>query len=105
MYPNWKKIIIRLRKSIPVSAGYENKVRRIQYPFYYSNCFTICKIIGQTLLREVTRLSVDKKYSAWERELLTAIITKVHNLSSNCIVSSREEAKNDWLILLEMNIT
>ena len=37
-----------------------------------------------------------------ERELLTAAISRVHDLSSNCIVGSKEEAKKAILVVLEI---
>ena len=101
--PNhWEKATIRIRKSNPTTVGRGYKVRRIQYPFCYSNCFTMHKIIGQTLMKVAVRLSTEEKYRMWERELLTVAISRVHNLSSNYIVGSKEEAKKALLVLLEM---
>ena len=90
----WKKTTIRIRKTNPTTVGRGYKVRRIQYPFCYSNCFTMRKIIGQTLKKVATRLSTEEKYKMQERELLTIAISRVHDLSSNYIVRSKEEAKS-----------
>ena len=39
----------------------------------------------------------------WERELLTAAISRVHNLENNYVVGNRDEAKKELLILLDMS--
>ena len=59
---SWTRATIHMRVTIPVNISRGYKVRRTQFPFCYSNCFTMHKIIGQTLQKTAIRLSNEIKY-------------------------------------------
>ena len=86
--PNWKETTVCFRKTQPVSLERGIKARRIQLPFCYSNCFTIHKILGQTLPAIAMKISTDKGYFMWQIEMLTVAISRVHQLSENYVVGT-----------------
>jgi hypothetical protein len=89
--PNWKETTVRVRKTLPVSLERGIKARRNQLPFCYSNCFTMHKILGQTLPATAMKISNDKGYKMWQIEILTVAISRVHQLSDNSVVGNKEE--------------
>ena len=99
---NWVKNAVRVGKTQPINSFREQKLRRTRFTFCYSNCFTMHKIIGETLDKTAIRLSNVRKFKIWELVLLIVEISRVHNLRDSFIVGTKQEARSGLNTLLKI---
>ena len=68
-----------------------NKAKRKQFPLQYFVCSTVHKVLGETCPRLCTRISSDRNYSLWEREMLLVLLSRVQTLADLFFVGDRQD--------------